>query len=86
MSVPKHKKTKSKTRMGRSHEAIKVGKPNLCSKCKSPVLSHRACPECGFYKGRQVIRSKADLVLKRDDKQKKKEQKDKERMAKLKNK
>ena len=26
----------------------------LCPKCREPVLPHRACPSCGFYRGRQV--------------------------------
>jgi large subunit ribosomal protein L32 len=26
-----------------------------CAKCKEPVLPHRACPACGYYKGREVI-------------------------------
>jgi large subunit ribosomal protein L32 len=26
----------------------------LCPKCKEPVMSHRICPSCGFYKDRQV--------------------------------
>jgi large subunit ribosomal protein L32 len=31
--------------------------PNLdkCSQCSSTVVSHRACPSCGYYKGRQVL-------------------------------
>ncbi len=27
---------------------------DFCSNCGSPKLPHRVCPECGFYKGRQV--------------------------------
>jgi large subunit ribosomal protein L32 len=26
----------------------------LCPKCKEPVMSHRVCAACGFYKDRQV--------------------------------
>jgi large subunit ribosomal protein L32 len=26
-----------------------------CPKCKEPVLPHRACAACGYYKGREVI-------------------------------
>lgn len=28
-----------------------------CSKCKEPVLPHRACAACGTYGGREVIAS-----------------------------
>lgn len=26
-----------------------------CSNCAKYKLSHRVCPHCGFYKGKQVI-------------------------------
>ena len=28
----------------------------LCAKCKEPVLPHRACSACGYYKGREVLK------------------------------
>ena len=39
----------------RVHDAI--GTPNLseCGNCHQPVLPHRVCPHCGYYKGRQVL-------------------------------
>lgn len=33
---------------------------SVCSNCGNPKLPHRACPECGFYKGRQVIEGTGD--------------------------
>ncbi len=86
MSVPKHRKTHSKTRMGRSHEAIKTQKANACANCGAPVPAHTACKACGQYKGKKVLSTKADLMLKRTEKRKKQEAKEKEKMAKLKNK
>ncbi|WCL48715.1 50S ribosomal protein L32 [Leptospira sp. GIMC2001] len=58
MAVPKRRKSKSKVRSKRSHQAI--GKPNLssCKNCGSFVLSHRVCPYCGFYKDRVVLQPK----------------------------
>jgi len=29
-----------------------------CVNCGSAKLSHRVCPECGYYKGKQVINIK----------------------------
>ncbi len=26
-----------------------------CPHCKEPVLPHRACAACGFYKGREAV-------------------------------
>jgi large subunit ribosomal protein L32 len=28
---------------------------NKCGQCGSAVVSHRVCPSCGYYKGRQVL-------------------------------
>ena len=55
MAEPKKKKSKARTRMGRSHHALTA--PNLsgCPKCGAPRESHRACPECGHYRGRQIF-------------------------------
>ena len=72
--------------MGRSHQAIKINKPNVCPKCSAPKVSHTVCKECGTYKGKQVIKTKADVMAKREAKRKVVEQKQKEKMAKLKNK
>jgi large subunit ribosomal protein L32 len=40
----------------------KVAAPNVapCPNCGDVMLPHRACPSCGFYKGRQVIKGKAE--------------------------
>jgi large subunit ribosomal protein L32 len=34
----------------------KVTAPNIvpCPRCGEPVVPHRACASCGYYKGRQV--------------------------------
>jgi large subunit ribosomal protein L32 len=28
-----------------------------CPKCGAAIKSHRACPECGNYKGKEVIKT-----------------------------
>ena len=56
MGVPK--KRTSKMRRDRRRAAnykIRPANVTLCPKCREPVLSHRACPSCGTYKGQQVI-------------------------------
>ncbi len=61
MAVPKRRKSKSKSRMRRSHHAI--GVPNLrpCPKCRTYVLPHRVCTECGYYKGKLVVEKKVKI-------------------------
>ncbi len=55
MGVPK-KRTSSMRRNRRRAANFKIRPANvtLCPKCKEPVMSHRVCPSCGFYKDKQV--------------------------------
>lgn len=48
-----------------------------CPKCKSPVLPHVVCANCGTYRGRQVIDVLAKLT-KKERKKKEKELEDQE--------
>ena len=61
MAVPKCKVSKARRDKRRS-TVWKLEVPGLakCPKCGEPVLPHRACKACGFYKGREVIAVKAD--------------------------
>ena len=67
MPVPKQRHTKSKRNRRRSHHALKKQNIIACPNCGQPVLPHRLCGNCGFYKGRQVI----DVLAKLEKKQKK---------------
>jgi large subunit ribosomal protein L32 len=55
VGVPK-KRTSSMRRDRRRAANFKIAVANVtkCPKCKEPVLSHRACPSCGTYKGEQI--------------------------------
>ncbi|MBT3232645.1 MAG: 50S ribosomal protein L32 [Calditrichaeota bacterium] len=55
MPVPKRRISKSKILMRRSHH--RLTKPTImeCPNCHDIKQPHTVCPECGFYKGRQVI-------------------------------
>lgn len=59
MPNPKRRHSKSRTRKRRAH--FKAAAPALvaCSNCGEPKLQHRACPSCGFYKGRTMFVPKA---------------------------
>ena len=41
--------------MRRSHNALQRATPGTCEQCGAQRESHRACPECGFYRGRQIV-------------------------------
>ncbi|MCC6219927.1 MAG: 50S ribosomal protein L32 [Deltaproteobacteria bacterium] len=55
MQVPKRKTSKSKRNMRRAHDGLVPSGYVLCSKCQEPKLRHHICPECGQYRGRQMV-------------------------------
>jgi large subunit ribosomal protein L32 len=55
MAVPKGKTSRAKRDKRRSHDAIGVPPVSLCPQCREPKLPHRVCPNCGTYRGREVI-------------------------------
>ncbi len=57
MAVPKRKKSRAKTRARRAnHDKATPPNTSWCDHCGAPKMSHQACKECGYYKGRQVLR------------------------------
>ncbi|MGM0462779.1 MAG: 50S ribosomal protein L32 [Fibrobacterota bacterium] len=55
MAVPKRRISRTRRDKRRSHDFIGASAPAKCGKCGEPKLSHRVCPNCGFYKGKEVI-------------------------------
>ena len=55
MGLPGHRRTSSHKRRRASHFALKSANLSVCPKCKKPILPHKACGNCGTYKGRQVL-------------------------------
>ncbi len=47
--------TRAHTGNRRSHHAIKATNAALCPDCGHPRLPHTACPNCGKYKGKEVV-------------------------------
>ncbi|MCH5211867.1 MAG: 50S ribosomal protein L32 [Oscillospiraceae bacterium] len=56
MAVPKNKV--SKARRDKRRANWKLTAPNLveCPQCHTLKLPHRVCPNCGQYKGKEVIK------------------------------
>ncbi len=55
MGVPKRKPSRSRQRMRRAYNSVlNLPQLNSCPQCSAPYVSHRVCPQCGYYKGRQV--------------------------------
>ncbi|MCK5145172.1 50S ribosomal protein L32 [bacterium] len=54
MALPKNKISKSRRDKRRTHDNLTAVNVGECSHCHQPKLSHRACPNCGYYAGRLV--------------------------------
>lgn len=54
--LPKRKLSKGRGARRRSHLALKPNQMVSCPQCHSPKLPHHACPVCGTYNGREVIK------------------------------
>jgi len=55
LAVPKKKTSKSRRDKRRTHQKLTLPGMVECPRCHEPRLPHRVCPNCGYYKGRQVI-------------------------------
>ncbi len=56
MAVPKRKTGRARYNARRS-ENDKISAParSVCPQCGEVKLPHRVCPNCGFYRDREVI-------------------------------
>jgi len=66
MAEPKKRLTSSRSGNRQSHDALKMQNLIACQHCKSRILPHRVCPNCGYYKGKKVIELKDDKTKKKD--------------------
>ena len=57
MAVPKKKMSRSRSRRRKAMWKVSAPRTVLCQTCNSPHLPHRVCPECGSYRGREVVAS-----------------------------
>ncbi|MBV54350.1 MAG: 50S ribosomal protein L32 [Candidatus Marinimicrobia bacterium] len=57
MALPKRRQTKTRGRKRRTHWKAKAPQLSTCPQCHQAKLPHRACPNCGYYRGRPVISS-----------------------------
>ncbi|NHM27545.1 50S ribosomal protein L32 [Desulfofundulus sp. TPOSR] len=56
MGVPKRKTSKRRARMRRAHWKIEAPGLVRCSQCRALIMPHRVCPECGYYKAKEVVK------------------------------
>ncbi len=70
MSVPKKRRTSSSRDRRRSHQALKQTGLVKCPHCKTMILPHRVCKNCGYYNGEEIIKIKTILDRKKEKKDK----------------
>lgn len=59
MPNPKHRHSKTRRDMRRAHDFLTPAQLAKCPQCGVLKLPHRVCPDCGYYRGREVAEGKA---------------------------
>jgi large subunit ribosomal protein L32 len=54
MPNPKRRHSKTRTAKRRTHDALKPVPVGACPQCRELKPPHVVCPNCGYYRGRQV--------------------------------
>ncbi len=70
MGVPKRKRSKARRDKRFANKGLKADAGTLCQNCKSPVLMHAACLNCGHYKGKKVLITRTERGMRRDTERK----------------
>ncbi|MEK7636433.1 MAG: 50S ribosomal protein L32 [Patescibacteria group bacterium] len=70
--------TKSQRNRRRSHHALKQKAFSLCQNCKTKILPHMVCVNCGYYNGKKMIDVLAKATKKGAKKSKKVKAEEKE--------
>ncbi len=55
MAVPKRRVSQTRRDKRRTHDHAPAVTVAVCPQCKQPVAPHRACKNCGYYKGSKVL-------------------------------
>jgi large subunit ribosomal protein L32 len=59
MALPKQRHTRHRRDRARKQYDVAFINIGTCENCQGPVLTHKVCPKCGMYKGRQVTATEA---------------------------
>tara|TARA_Y100001968_G_scaffold76223_1_gene67696 strand:+ start:263 stop:439 length:177 start_codon:yes stop_codon:yes gene_type:complete len=55
MALPKRRQSSARSKKRRTHYKSASVATTKCPQCGSTKMPHRACPNCGYYRGRPVI-------------------------------
>jgi large subunit ribosomal protein L32 len=59
MGLPKRKTSHAAQGDRRAHLALSAPNLEACPHCHEQKLAHHACPNCGYYGGREAVRIRA---------------------------
>lgn len=68
MPVPKRKRSRARRDKRFANKGMDVSSVGSCPNCNNHIASHVVCANCGFFKGRKIITTKADRQVKRVEK------------------
>lgn len=57
MAVPQRRISKTRKRQRRTHFKLAPSGLVECPHCGAMIRAHRVCPECGYYKGKQILKT-----------------------------
>lgn len=60
MAVPKRRVSKTRRDKRRTHDKAPAITVSVCPQCNRPVVPHRACQSCGYYKGSKVLTTREE--------------------------
>jgi large subunit ribosomal protein L32 len=63
MPVPKRKRSRCRRDKRFANKGMAVHAITPCSSCNASLMPHTACMSCGFYKGKKVVRTKAERTM-----------------------
>lgn len=55
MANPKQRHTRHRRDRARKQYDVNLVNTTECPKCQVPILTHRVCPKCGTYKGKEMV-------------------------------
>lgn len=56
MALPKRKHSHSRSAKRNTHNKLEMPSLGRCEQCKKLKISHRICPYCGYYGGKEVVK------------------------------
>ena len=60
MAEPKRRTSKARRDKRRANWKLAVPGIIACPQCGELIMPHRVCKTCGYYKGREVIKTEAE--------------------------